>query len=123
MHAGTGFLPPLCSTNCQSYCFHAFHHWKMYHERYGADEIRLSHSHQFTREIMLYSPVNNKKTFTGAITQTCNLWIAENRVCFVNLKVDVSNVLNLPFLKKFIKYFMYFRMKVALFFVSLAIGS
>ena len=40
------------------------------------DEIRLSPSHQRAREIMLYSPVNNKK-ITCAIT-------AENHECFVN---------------------------------------
>ena len=47
------------------------------------DEIRLSPSHQRAREIMHYSPVNNKK-ITCAITGTRDLWTAENRECFVN---------------------------------------
>ena len=46
-------------------------------------EIRLSPSHQRTREIMQYSPVNNKK-ITCAITGTRDLWTAKNRECFVN---------------------------------------
>ena len=45
--------------------------------------IRLSHSHQRAREIVHYSPVNNKK-ITCAITRTRDLWTAENRECFVN---------------------------------------
>ena len=47
------------------------------------EEIRLSHSHQRAREIMHYSPGNNKK-ITCAITRTRDLWTAENRECFVN---------------------------------------
>ena len=47
------------------------------------DEIRLSPWHQRAREIMHYSPVNNKK-ITCAITGTRDLWTAENRECFVN---------------------------------------
>ena len=56
-------------------------------------EIRLSPSHQRAREIMHYSPVNNKK-ITWAITRTRDLWTAESRECFVNhivyrIKFDV----------------------------------
>ena len=47
------------------------------------DEIRLSPSHQRAREIMHYSPVNNKK-ITCAFTGTRDLSTAENRECFVN---------------------------------------
>ena len=72
------------------------------------DEIRLSPSHQRAREIMHYSPLNNKKI-------TCanhrNLWTAENRECFVN---DILH--RIKFFRKLIKYFMYFRTKFALFF-------
>ena len=63
------------------------------------DEIRLSPLHQRARETMHYSPVNNKKIMC-TITGTRDLWTAENRNVF----------------KKLIKYFMYFRMKFALFF-------
>ena len=47
------------------------------------DEIRLSPSHQRAREIMHYSPVNNKKIMC-TIMGTRDLWTAENRECFVN---------------------------------------
>ena len=76
------------------------------------DENRLSPSHQRARETMHYSPVNNKK-ITCAITGTRDLWTAENRECFVN---DIVYSINLTFFRKLIKYFMYFRMKFALFF-------
>ena len=46
-------------------------------------EIRLSPSHQRTRETMHYSLVNNKK-ITCAITRTHDLWTAETHECFVN---------------------------------------
>ena len=67
-------------------------------------EIRLSPSHQHARWTMDYSPVNNKQ----------QLWTAETRDCLANdivyrVKIDV-------FFRKLIKYFMYFRMKFALFF-------
>ena len=48
------------------------------------EEIRLSHSHQCVREIMHYSPPENNKKITCAITRTHDLWTAENRECFVN---------------------------------------
>ena len=76
------------------------------------DEIRLSPSHQHARETMHYSPVNNKK-ITCAITGTRDLWTAENRECFLN---DIVYRIKFNFFRKLIKYFMYFRMKFALFF-------
>ena len=47
------------------------------------DEIRLSPLHQHMREIMHYSPVNDRKIMC-AIMRTCDLWTAENLECFVN---------------------------------------
>ena len=62
---------------------------------------------------MHFSSVNNKK-ITCVVTETHDLWTAENRECFVN--DIVYSLPNLTFFRKLIKYFMYFRMKFALFF-------
>ena len=58
---------------------------------------------------MHYSPVNNKR-----ITWPSREHATENRECFVN---DIVYRINFnAFFRKLIKYFMYFRMKFALFF-------
>ena len=72
-----------------------------------------------TSETTHYSPANNKK-ITFAIKKHATFGQPKLSECFVN--DIVYRVRFNVFFRKLIKYFMYFRMKFALFFVLLTLS-
>ena len=74
-------------------------------------KIRLSPSHQRAREIMHYSPVNNKKSRAPSREHATFGQPKTANVLWITLCTEFNG-----FFRKLIKYFMYFRVKFALYF-------